>query len=102
MLQLWLRRFVGRNRQRAHVRTTKSRRLQRFARPLFELLEDRLTPTIYTVDNLLDVSVGVENTGTLRYVLEQANANHTGTAESPDLIQFTTPAGTILVGSASG
>src|SRR5581483_6029340 len=35
--------------------------------------------------------------GTLRFAINQANVNHTGTAASPDQIQFTTGAGTISV-----
>jgi len=68
-------------------------------RPTFEQLEDRCVPsTTYVVTNLLDTNTP----GTLRSELSLANASHTGTAASPDLIQFTTGAGTISVNSING
>ena len=59
--------------------------------------------TTYTVDSFLDNDPGgTSTTGTLRHVLDLANANHTGTAALPDLIQFSVGAGTINVSSADG
>jgi hypothetical protein len=50
-------------------------------------------PTTYQVNTLLDGYTP----GTLRYAITQANLGNTGTAASPDQIQFTTGAGTIHV-----
>lgn len=88
--------LLGRSRHRsAKLLQARGRRVQL----RLELLEDRCVPsTTYTVNSLFDTSVGVGNAGTLRYVLNLANVNHTGTAASPDLIQFAT-SGTISVGS---
>ena len=58
-------------------------------------------PTTYTVTSLADTDTGSGDSGTLRYVLNLANANHTGTASLPDHIQFATGAGTIAVGLLS-
>jgi hypothetical protein len=52
------------------------------------------------VNSFADTNTGTGNSGTLRYVINQANANNTGTASSPDAIQFNTGAGTISVSSA--
>ena len=60
------------------------------------------SPTTYTVTSLADSATGAGNSGTLRYVLNLANANHTGSASTPDHILFATGAGTINVGSQSG
>ncbi len=60
------------------------------------------SPTTYTVTSLGDSAAGVGNSGTLRYVLNRANSNHTGTAATPDHILFATGAGTINVGAQSG
>ncbi len=88
----WFRRF-------APASVARRRRIQLGC----ESLEDRcLLSTTYTVNSLLDTNTGIGNTGTLRFVLNQANANHTGTAASPDLIQFATGNGTINVDSANG
>lgn len=70
-------------------------------RPCVEILEDRCLLTTYTVNSLVDTNTGMSNDGTLRYVINQANANHTGTADSPDVIQFSV-SGTIDVGSSAG
>jgi hypothetical protein len=90
----WLRRFVP-IRKASRPAPRRRSRIQ----PRIERLEDRcLLSTIYTV-----TSLGDGNTlGTLRYAINQANANHTGTAVSPDQIQFTTSGGTIDVSSADG
>src|SRR4051812_3344397 len=72
-------------------------------RPRAERLEERCVPsTTYTVNSLLDTNTGVGNAGTLRYVVNLANTNHTGTAAAPDLIQFAAGGGTINVGTATG
>src|SRR5437660_3476221 len=71
-------------------------------RPRVEGLEERCVPsTTYTVNSLLDTNTGVGNAGTLRYVMNQANTNNTGTAASPDVIRFATTGGTIGVGLAT-
>src|SRR5947209_4415913 len=94
----WFRRFV---RFSLAGRSSKPR-AGRY-RPKIEQLEERCVPaTIYTVNSLLDASVGVGNAGTLRYVMNLANGNNTGTAASPDLIRFATGAGTSSVGSVTG
>ena len=68
-----------------------------------EGLEVRCVPsTTYTVTILSDVDPGGASTsGTLRHVIDLANLNHTGTAVSPDLIQFST-SGTISVDLLDG
>jgi hypothetical protein len=68
-----------------------------------ERLEVRCVPsTTYTVTSLADVDPGGASTsGTLRHVIDLANQNHTGTAVSPDLIQFST-SGTISVNLLDG
>ena len=60
------------------------------------------SPTTYTVTSLADSAAGAGNSGTLRYVLNLANGNHTGTAGTPDHILFATGAGTIEIGAQSG
>lgn len=94
-LPSWLRRVAAAPKS---VRPIPCRR----TRPVIEILEDRCLLTTYTVNSLLDTNAGIGNTGTLRFVLNQANANHTGTAASPDIIQFATGGGTIDVDSANG
>lgn len=60
----------------------------------FEELEERCVPsTTYLVTSLADTNTS----GTLRFAINQANLNNTGTAASPDLIQFATNGGTISV-----
>ncbi|QJW96678.1 beta strand repeat-containing protein [Frigoriglobus tundricola] len=62
-----------------------------------EALEERWLPSTYFVNSLADTNTP----GTLRYEINLANTNNTGTAGTPDQIQFTTGAGTISVtGSA--
>jgi hypothetical protein len=97
-LSSWLRRV------RSSTKSKRSVKLHRRQfRPSIELLEERsLLSTTYTVNSLLDTNTGVGNAGTLRYVLNQANANHSGTAADPDLIQFSTGSGTIAVNSLNG
>ena len=82
----------------------RTRRLGRSFRPRLEELEDRCVPsTTYLVNSLADVDLGGNSTsGTLRHVINLANANHTGTAAAPDLIQFTTGPGTISVNALNG
>lgn len=93
----WTRWFVS----LFEARRSEVRPVRRF-RPRGEQLEDRWVPSMtYTVNSLLDANVGVGNAGTLRYVLNQANTNNTGTAASPDVIQFAT-VGAINVGSTTG
>jgi hypothetical protein len=97
-LPTWLHRF--------HFPQKKAKRLVQLrrphVRPSIEILEDRsLLSTIYTVTSLLDTNTGSGDSGTLRYVLNQVNANHTGTAASPDSIQFAV-SGTISVDAANG
>src|SRR5581483_2960897 len=88
------------------LRTTPRPRRRHFRRrrysPQVEPLEERCVPaTTYSVNSLLDANVGVANAGTLRYVINQANTNNTGTAAAPDLIQFAV-AGVISVGATTG
>lgn len=99
MLPSWLRRMVGSTRNKISLHSPKPQRRRRAPGLRFEHLEDRVTPTVYTVDSLLDASTGQGDSGTLRYVLNLANTNHTGTAEAPDLIEFATGSGTISVGA---
>jgi titin len=70
-------------------------------RLLVEPLEDRLAPaTTFTVNSLGDSNTGIAAThmGTLRWVINQANAGMTGTGTTPDTINFSV-AGTISVGN---
>jgi hypothetical protein len=68
--------------------------LRRPSRPWLEQLEDRCVPSnTYLVTNFGDTNT----LGTLRFAINQANANHTGTAASPDQIQVMTGAGPISV-----
>jgi parallel beta-helix repeat protein len=68
-------------------------------RPQIEQFEDRCVPSAtYLVSSLADTNIP----GTLRFALNQANANHSGTAAAPDLIQFSTGGGTIHVNAANG
>ena len=76
---------------------TKSKARQ--TRLQLEFLEDRCVPTTYTVNSLLDTDIGVGDSGSLRYLINLANANHTGTPGAPDLIDFATGGGTISVGA---
>jgi hypothetical protein len=92
ILPRWVRRSVrvslpGRNNRRVNCRL----------RPHVEQLEDRWVPaTLYMVTSLADTNTP----GTLRFAINQANLNNTGTAASPDQIQVTAGAGTInVVGS---
>jgi trimeric autotransporter adhesin len=101
MLKSWIRQLAHRTSQGIRHRYSSQKRQRRFTRLGIEFLEDRLTPTAYTVNSLLDVDLGEGDSGTLRYVLNLANTNHTGTAASPDTVTFTTAGGTILVGSGS-
>jgi hypothetical protein len=58
---------------------------------------------MYLVNSLADVDLGgISTSGTLRHVINLANANHTGSAGDPDIIQFTTGSGTISVNAANG
>ena len=93
----WVRRFV---RVPNGSRPARPRRCR--LKPCLEILEDRCLLSTYTVNNLQDTNSGVGNTGTLRYVINLANANHTGTAVDPDLIIFSTGAGTINVSTVDG
>lgn len=93
-LSTWLRRF--RSSPKSELPT---KFLRRRVRPAIEMLEDRsLLSTVYTVTSLVDTNTP----GTLRYEINQANANHTGTAASPDTIQFATSGGVIAVSAGSG
>ena len=85
-----------------HYPATKH--LDRSIRPRLEELEDRCVPsTMYFVNSLGDIDLGgVSTSGTLRHVINLANANHTGTAGAPDLIQFTTGGGTMSVNALNG
>src|SRR5438093_6066491 len=89
-------------------RVVKARRFAKHiccgVRLYVERLEERCVPsTLYTVNSLADVDPGGTGTsGTLRHVINLANTNHTGTAASPDLIQFATGGGTISVNSVNG
>ena len=74
---------------------------RRRVQPRVEELEERCVPTTYTVNSLFDTNTGAGNSGTLRFVLNLANTNHTGTAATPDIIQFTTGGGSIMVGADS-
>jgi hypothetical protein len=69
-------------------------RLQLFV----ETLEERWLPSnTYLVTNFGDTNTP----GTFRFAINQANANNTGTAVSPDQIQFLTPGGVINVVAAA-
>lgn len=75
------------------VRVAKPRRSSRW-RPHVEQVESRCVPaTTYFVTNFSDANVP----GSLRFAITQANASNTGTAASPDQIQFLVPTGTISV-----
>src|SRR5262249_52199337 len=52
-------------------------------RPRLEALEERATPSVYTVDRLTDLGEGAGLTGDLRYCITQANA-----ASGDDVIDF--------------
>ena len=68
---------------------TKSKARQ--TRLQLEFLEDRCVPTTYTVNSLLDTDIGVGDSGSAvrHYLINLANANHTGERRSaPDLIDF--------------
>ncbi|QJW98370.1 right-handed parallel beta-helix repeat-containing protein [Frigoriglobus tundricola] len=60
---------------RLAARTRPSVRSARAFRPGVEVLEDRLTPTAYTVTNLTDAGSGSGTAGDLRYCITQANAD---------------------------
>src|SRR5580704_1264493 len=89
---LWVKRWLRQSGQDGRA----IRRAKPFscrARLHLEQLEERCMPsatfTTYTVNSLADNDPGgVSTSGTLRHVLDLANANHTGTAASPDLINF--------------
>src|SRR5438552_1669745 len=53
------------------------------------LLEDRVTPTTYTVNDIGDAGNGSGNSGDLRYCITQANSNG-----GPDTINFSLGSGT--------
>src|SRR5262249_31447605 len=60
--------------------------------------EERCVPsTTYLVTSLADTNTQ----GTLRFAINQANANNMGTAASPDQIQFSTGSGTISISGAA-
>ena len=82
----------------------KAKRRNHRVRPRLEELEDRCVPsTMYFVNSLADVDLGGNSiTGSLRHVINLANANHTGTAADPDSIQFTSGGGTISVNTLNG
>src|SRR5437667_10497401 len=93
-------RWPGRFVSILQTRRSGPRPARRF-RPWVEQLEDRCVPsTTYTVDSLLDTNTGVGNAGTLRYVINLANTNNTGTAAAPDVINFIV-SGTINVGATT-
>ena len=96
VLPSWFRRVVAAPKKSRPIVCRRGR-----IRPRIEMLEDRCLLTAYTVNSLLDSNTGSGDAGTLRYVINQANTNHTGTAVSPDIIQFDV-SGTIDVGSISG
>jgi Domain of unknown function (DUF4214) len=94
-LSRWFRRSNGSSKLNTSIELRRSR-----LQPYVEALEERCVPsTMYTVNSLLDTNTGTGNSGTLRYVMNLANTNHTGTAASPDQVQFTTGGGTIMVGA---
>ena len=96
---LRLSRWFRRSNRSSKINTSVDFRRSRF-QPLVEELEERCVPaTMYTVNSLLDTNTGTGNSGTLRFVLNLANTNHTGTAASPDTIQFATGGGSIMVGA---
>ena len=72
--------------KRRHSRNTPARRSQFLS--YVELLETRSLLTTFTVNSLADDNVGVGDAGDLRYIINRANELNTGTAESPDVIQF--------------
>src|SRR5262249_15711852 len=75
----WFRRFLHGSESRRW--STKPR--HSLSRPYLEYLEDRCVPSTYRVNDLGDSGIG-----TLRWAITQANSNNTGTASSPDQIQF--------------
>ncbi|MBY0525337.1 MAG: right-handed parallel beta-helix repeat-containing protein [Gemmataceae bacterium] len=92
MIRDWLRQWFPKKQQAA---TVLGRRLSRKFRPFLELLEDRTTPTAFTVSNTGDAStpLGAGTTGSLRQVIDAANLN-----PGPDSVTFTV-SGTITPGS---
>jgi predicted outer membrane repeat protein len=67
-------------------------------RPHLEVLEDRLTPSTFTVNALTDTVAGSGASGDLRYCINQANNN-----PGDDTITFNLPASsTITLNSANG
>ena len=91
--------FLARRRGTAASTTSYGCKRRSGRLPGVEMLEDRCVPTAYTVNSLLDSNTGLANAGTLRYVLNLANTNHTGTAAVPDTISFATGGGAINVGA---
>jgi hypothetical protein len=51
--------------------------------------ENRTLLSTFTVTSLADDNFGIGNSGDLRYVINRANRLDTGTATTPDIIQFT-------------
>jgi hypothetical protein len=98
LLSSWLRGLRGRaeTSQPRSVRKQRHPRLRH--RPRLELLEDRTVPSTFTVTNTLD-------DGSLRWAVNQVNADATDTVAQPDTVNFAitsasgTGIATILVGS---
>jgi len=76
-LPSWLRRAVAAPKS---IRPIPCRR----TRPRLEMLEERCLLSTYTVTSLADDG----SAGTLRYVIAEANTADTGTAATPDIINF--------------
>ena len=71
-----------------------------------EVLEVRTLLSTFTVTSLEDNNIGEGDSGDLRYIINRANSLHTGTSDTPDLIQFsgvtlTSTAHTIFVGQGA-
>ena len=79
---------------------SRSRLVQRFAfashavhhrlRPVLEVLEGRVVPATFTVNSLGDAGSGSNDSGDLRYCINQANANNQATRQTS---RVTSPTG---------
>jgi hypothetical protein len=86
--------FLGLARRRAPAAERANDRFRNRARPRLEALEERLSPANYVVDRLDNDSVGMGNTGSLRYCISQANAaagDHTITFDVGGFLTLTSP-----------
>jgi predicted outer membrane repeat protein len=65
-------RFLDCNRSSRKLRPKPPPKV-RTVRPRLEILEDRTAPAVFTVTNLGDLGIGNDNSGDLRYCINQAN-----------------------------